>query len=117
MFYGEMMAGSIEVDGKLWTAASWLFRWVVSSVADHAGLDADGQARLREIVDENLGWLSIDGLEPARRSIVRDWISERLVADADARLPVDLEADRAATLTHLGELAQMTSQNHDGDGE
>ncbi|WP_406051550.1 hypothetical protein [Kribbella sp. NBC_00889] len=111
------MAGSMKVDGKLWTAASWLFRWVVSSVADNAGLDPDGQATLREIVDENLGWLSIDDLEPARRSIVRDWISERLVADADARLPVDLEADRGATLTHLGELARMTLPIRDADGE
>jgi hypothetical protein len=70
---------------------------------------------LREVVDEDLGWLSVDGLDPARRVVVRTWIADNLVTDAAARLPLDIAVDRTAAITHLVELAQMASGGHAGD--
>jgi hypothetical protein len=99
------VAGSIEVHGELWTAASWLFRWVVTRIADEASVSEDVRVTLQEIVDENLGWLSIDDLRPHQRVVVARWLKDCLVTDADARWPDGSEFDKAAALRHLGELA------------
>ncbi|MER7243306.1 hypothetical protein [Kribbella sp. NPDC000426] len=103
------MAGSIEVGGQLWTSASWLFRWVVSRIAEKTNLSQDDRGVLHEIVDENLGWFSVDSLVPEALSTVREWIASNLVTDADAELPLDLDVDRAAALDHLQDLARMAA--------
>ncbi|TCC03972.1 hypothetical protein [Kribbella soli] len=73
---------------------------------------------LREILDEDLGWLSVDDLDPAHRSAIRDWLADDLAADARARLPLDLTVDRAAALTHLEELSRIASNRRDAaEGE
>lgn len=60
-------------------------------------LDQQLESMLREIVDENLGWFSLEELGPVDRSMVRSWLADRLVADADASLPVELaERDQAS---------------------
>jgi hypothetical protein len=64
------MAGSIEVDGQLWTAASWLFDWVLNRIVDDAEVDQYVAVMVREIVDENLGWFSLRDLDPADRPVL-----------------------------------------------
>jgi hypothetical protein len=109
------MAGSIEIDGKLWTAASWLFRWVLNRIVENVNVGPVGEATLEGILDENLGWLSVDDLEPEYRSTVRKWIAENLVADAHAVIPLDLAIDRGAVLAHLDSLARMAVDNRGDD--
>ncbi|WP_433014872.1 hypothetical protein [Kribbella sp. CA-294648] len=102
------MAGLIEVGDEGWSASSWLFRWVLTRLADDAGLEQQLQSTLREIVEENLGWFSLEELGPADRSMVRSWLADLLVADADARLPIGL-AERDAVLAYLAELAELAA--------
>lgn len=105
------MAGLIKVGDGGWSASSWLFRWVLTRLADDARLDQQLESMLREIVDENLGWFSLEELGPVDRSLVRSWLADRLVADADASLPVEL-AERDAVLVHLAELAELAAGSH-----
>jgi len=107
------MAGSIEVDGQLWTAASWLFDWVLNRIVDDAEVDQYVAVMVREIVDENLGWFSLRDLDPADRSIVRSWLADRLVEDADAKLPAEL-AQRDDVLLYHADLASLAA-NSRGD--
>jgi hypothetical protein len=102
------MAGLIEVGDGGWSASSWLFRWVLSRLAEDARLDWQLESRVREIVDENLGWFSLEELGPVDRSMVRSWLADRLVVDADANLPVEL-AGRDAVLGCLAELAELAA--------
>jgi len=104
------MAGLIKVGDGGWSASSWLFRWVLTRLADDARLDRQLESTLREIVDENLGWFSLEELGSVDRSMVRSWLAERLVADADASLPVEL-AERDAVLGYLAELAAASSED------
>ncbi|WP_344837176.1 hypothetical protein [Kribbella ginsengisoli] len=107
------MAGLMRVGGGGWSASSWLFRWVLTRLADDAGLDRRLESALREIVDENLGWFSLEELGPIDRSMVRSWLADRLVADAVDRLPVEL-AEREAVLGHLAELAELAGDLRGG---
>jgi hypothetical protein len=111
------MAGSIKVDESsgepLWSAASWLFDWVLNRLVDDAEVDQHLAAMVREIVDENLGWFSLRDLGPVDRSIVRSWLADRLVEDADAKLPAAL-AQRDEVLLYLADLARLAA-NSRGD--
>jgi hypothetical protein len=102
------MAGLIKVGDGGWSASSSLFRWVLTRLADDARLDRQLESALREIVDENLGWFSVEELGPVDGSVVRSWLADRLVADADAGLPVEL-AERGAVLGYLAELAELAA--------
>jgi uncharacterized protein (DUF2236 family) len=94
------------VDGQLWTAASWLFDWVLNRIVDDAEVDQYVAVMVREIVDEHLGWFSLRDLDPADRSIVRSWLADRLVEDADAKLPAEL-AERDDVLLYLADLTRL----------
>ena len=51
------MAGSIALpDGTLWSASSWVFYWVIDTLADELD-DPELAARVRSISEHNLGWL------------------------------------------------------------
>lgn len=102
------MAGLIKVGDVGWSASSWLFRWVLARLADDAKLDQHLESTLGEIVDENLGWFSLEELGPVDRSMVRSWLADRLVADAGARLPVGLP-ERDEVLLYLAELAGLAA--------
>ncbi|WP_331527557.1 hypothetical protein [Nocardioides sp.] len=76
------MAATIEVrPGQRWTAASWLFDWVLSHVASEVG-DAELAGHLRGIVGENLGFLSLSEVTEAQRSQSMDAAAELPTAAA-----------------------------------
>jgi hypothetical protein len=53
------MAGDIEFGpGRTWSAASWLFDWVVATIASKIE-DVELAAELKGIVGENLGYLPL----------------------------------------------------------
>lgn len=79
---------------------------MLGRLAEDARLDGQLESRLREIVDENLGWFSLEELGPVDRAMARSWLADRLVVDADANLPVEL-AGRDVVLGYLAELAEL----------
>ncbi len=100
------MAGTVNVSpGVLWSAASWLFDWVVRDVAKHTS-DAGLAGHLNGIVDENLGWFGFGDITVGQRREVRRIIAERLVDDANNGLRADMPA-RPSVLALLQQLADI----------
>jgi hypothetical protein len=104
------MAGTIEIERNVrWSAASWLFDWVVQSLA--AVLPgSEAAARLNEIVDEHLGWLALDDLPLADRVVLRDSMCRDLLDHAERQLPANL-AGRERVLDSLKELVQLSCRS------
>lgn len=100
------MAGLIEIDDEGWSVSSWLFRWVVTRVADNARVDRLVEMKLREIVDANLGGLSLNEVDDLDRLIILNWLADHLVGDAEKHLPMDM-VQRDQALRYLEELAQV----------
>jgi hypothetical protein len=101
------MAGSIEVKRDVrWSAASWLFDWVVRTLAE-AVRPSDTAAVLDEIVDENLGWLGLADLSVPDGALLREVICRSLLDSAEKELPADL-AGRDGVLSGLRELVELS---------
>ncbi|NUT20416.1 MAG: hypothetical protein HOV77_14615 [Hamadaea sp.] len=101
------MSGTIEVSPqRRWSAASWLFDWTVGYLADQV-TDEKLAAELREIVDENLGWLGLDDYGPDARADLVAILRDRIVPAAAVDLPGTVD-DRPAVLALLRELADAT---------
>jgi hypothetical protein len=97
------MAGTIELSpDSRWSAASWLFEWVLNTLTRNIG-DRDLAAALTEIVDENLGWFSVERLPDRTKAEVESFIRDRLIAKALQELPTDLLSN-PKILEHLNEL-------------
>lgn len=100
------MAGTIEVTrGVRWSAASWLFDWVLNDLSATVQ-DAATVQKLQEIVRVNLGWLGIEDLPEAGRAEVLGALCRSLVDYSDRGLPADLP-NRDDVLSHLQELADL----------
>jgi len=98
-----MMAGVIAVSpGVRWSAAGWLFDWTVGFLADRVA-DPEVAAGLREIVSENLGWLSLDDFGPEAERKLRILLQHELVSTANEQLPDQLP-NRSEVLDLLGDL-------------
>jgi hypothetical protein len=98
------MSGTIAISPDVrWSAAGWLFDWIVEFLADNVA-DPDVAADLREIVTENLGWLGLDDYGPETRAELRDIMSHQLLAAADESLPQTVP-NRPAVIELLEELA------------
>jgi hypothetical protein len=101
-----MMAGTIAVrHDRRWSAASWLFEWVVDFVAKQLGDDADAD-QLREVIEENLGWVDLSSFAPEVRARIGESIRHQLVPAAEAELPSSLP-NRQQVVKHLEELAEL----------
>ncbi|MEV6966318.1 hypothetical protein AB0M47_14475 [Hamadaea sp. NPDC051192] len=101
------MSGTIEVTPQQrWSAAGWLFDWTVGYLADHVA-DQEVAAELREIVEENLGWLGLDDYGPEARADLVALLRDRVVPAAAADLPPTVD-DRPAVLDLLRDLADAT---------
>ena len=101
------MSGTIEVSPQLrWSAAGWLFDWTVGYLADHVA-DAEVAAGLREIVDENLGWLGLDDYGPEARAELVTLLRDKVVPAAEADLPNTVD-NKPAVLDLLRDLAEAT---------
>ena len=103
------MAGTVFVGDQLWSAAGWLFDFVVAQVADSVS-SPTLSSHLREIVDEHLGALSLNDLSSDDRDEVLAALGRGLHEQAAAALPIELP-DRAAVLAHIANLVALADQS------
>jgi hypothetical protein len=102
------MSGTISFSPAVrWSAASWLFDWVLKSVAGTVQ-DAELAAELIGIVDENIGWFALDDLADDQSADVRRVICDSLKAAAEQGLP-DTMAGRTDVLKHIDDLIRISS--------
>ncbi len=107
------MAGTVSLSPDVrWSAASWLFDWVLRDIARDTD-DVELAGHLTGVVGENLGWFGLDDITPRQRREVRRIITEHLVDDANKNLPADLPG-RPETLALLSELAAKFSALAEG---
>jgi len=100
-----MVAISDHVD---WTAATWLFDWIMDEVG--AATDDPGlAAALREIVDNNIGFLSIQDLLPTHRAEFIRISKGGLSASANLQFRQDYPG-RAQALRCLDEFSSQVAQ-------
>jgi hypothetical protein len=104
------VAGTIELQpGARWSAASWLFDWVLRSLAALVG-DLELSAELVGIVDENLGWFDLGELPARQRAEVEEMLRSGRLADAAEQLPTNL-TDREAVLQHIRDLQLLLDRS------
>jgi hypothetical protein len=97
------MSGTVAVGPEVhWSAAGWLFDWVVEFLADEVA-DPEVAADLREIVAANLGWLGLDDYGPEAGAQLRKAVRSRLLPAAEERLPETLPS-RPEVIALLREL-------------
>jgi len=107
------MAGTIFMaPNRTWPVASWAFHWVAEFLADNVE-DKEAVDYLREVIDSNIGILSLmeeggDFNASARRQIL-DLLQNKLVPDAERRLPSE-NFDRTGGLEVLQELSDMACE-------
>lgn len=102
------MSGTIALSPAIrWSAASWLFDWVLNTLAETVD-DADLSAELNEIVSENIGWLGLKDLPSEQKAAVRRILSGGLRVRAEHRFPVAMPG-REDALRHLDELSRLAS--------
>lgn len=100
------MAGTIEVRlGEQWTAASWLFDWVLLHVASEVS-DLEFAGHLHGIVDENLGFLSLPEVNEPRRSQFRDAVAAVHIVAANTWRDFD---GREGAMDHINALQACTA--------
>ena len=105
------MAGTIEVsDGVRWSAASWLFYWVVGTMAEQVG-DNRVADRLHEIESQHLGTLSLDAFTKKEASMLHDIICDLLLSRAEKEWLHFDGRDRALAL--LRDLIRLTCASDD----
>jgi hypothetical protein len=100
------MSGTIAISPDTrWSASGWLFDWVVGFLAERA-TDANVAGSLREVVEENLGWLGLGDYGPEADRELREVIRTQLLAAAEERLPGTVP-NRAAALDLLRDLTDQ----------
>lgn len=103
------MSGTISLSAEIrWSAASWLFDWVLESLAG-AVEDAELAGELRSIVDENIGWLGLNDLKRGQVDEIREIFRGTLRLLADQTFPIAM-AGREDALRHVDELIRMASE-------
>lgn len=104
------MSGTISFSPVArWSAASWLFDWVLKAIAG-AVEDTELAAELTGIVDENIGWLALGDLPNDQSADVRRTIRESLRTAAERELPVAMPG-REDTLMHLDNLIRLAYES------
>lgn len=102
------MAGMIRFGTATWTASYGLFDWVVDALADRVG-DPAVAARLREITENNLGYLDLSDLsdlgEPGVAAVLA--LVPDLPEVADRELPASPE--REEVVQHVRDLAALVT--------
>lgn len=102
------MAGTVKSpEGQLWTAASWLFDWVVREVASELS-DRELAARLQDIADNNLGWLGLAEFTDEQTKQILEVIRSSLLPAAQRGLPQEIK-DRDRALEHIQTLVDLSS--------
>jgi hypothetical protein len=103
------MSGTIAMthDAR-WSAASWLFDWTVEFLANNIE-DSAAEAHLREIIEDNIGWLDLGDLSAETRARLLRRMNTELVETADKTLPATI-TNRTAVLDLLRELTQLAER-------
>jgi hypothetical protein len=99
------MAGDIYLDGKVWSASSWLFDYVVERIADEIG-ESQLSLKIRDIITNNLGLLKLADFGPNDQRLILAAISERLVSLADRDSDPHL-ANRREVLARIADLVTL----------
>jgi hypothetical protein len=103
------MSGTIAVTPDLrWSAANWLFDWTLDFLAAQVD-DEAAKGEIREIVDDNIGWLGVEDFPEGVRGQLLDALKNRLVPAADDGLPATVD-NREDSLSLLGELSELASR-------
>jgi hypothetical protein len=101
-----MMSGTIAIQNdRRWSAASWVFDWVVNLLADRID-DQDLVQTLHEVIEENLGWVDLESLPREWQRQIIEIIRDELVPASEGRLPRSLP-NRDEIMNHLRSLAEM----------
>lgn len=102
------MSGTISFSPTIrWSAASWLFDWVLTSLAETVN-DAELSAELAVVVGENLGWLGLDDLTDSQRAVLLRILGGDLRARAERAFPATMQ-ERDDALRHLDELSRLAA--------
>jgi len=103
---GEEMASIItSADGLAWTLGTGLFSWVLDTIA--CGVpDPALAAKLREIIEFNLGGLDLRDCSPAERDQILAVLCTSLLPAAEREFPAD-EFGRRPTINHLRALVKL----------
>jgi len=102
------MSGTLQVEsGEFWGVAGWVFYDVLEILADELS-GSSVVPRMREVIDNNLGWFSIKDLPPGERGPVRNAILLALPDRWDKLLPQDLPS-RDAVLERVTDLVRIAS--------
>jgi hypothetical protein len=102
------MSGTISLSSDArWSAASWLFDWVLRTLARNIK-DAELSAFFTGLIGENIGWLSFDELTPHQQAEVRLAIRDSLIGTAEREFP-EAMAGREGALGLLRDLANVVS--------
>ena len=91
-----------------WTAASWLFDWVLNGIAGCLET-SELASSVNLIVQENLGWLSLEQLSPEDGERVVQIIKNRLLEAARRELSADVP-NRAGVIEHLQRLVELVDE-------
>jgi hypothetical protein len=102
------MSGTISLSPTVrWSAASWLFDWVLSTLADSVQ-DPELSSELTEVVDQNIGWFGLEELKKDQVVEVRRLLTAALRPVAEQTFPVEM-LGREAALSLLDELSNLAS--------
>ena len=102
------MSGTISLSSDTrWSAASWLFDWVLQKIADDIP-DVELSTSIRGLLEQNIGWFSLDELTPSQEARVRQIMQGSLVGSAEREFP-DVMPGRADALSLLRDLAGLAA--------
>lgn len=94
-----------EADGAYWSAAGWLFRWVLGVVTREMS-DPGVKASIAEIVENNFGGFYLQEYTKGQQEEIRRVVREELMPVSRKELPADMPS-RDAVLGHIQELVDL----------